>query len=144
MIFFFIFLLKLKILEAKVKFWCGTHITRWQFKNKIHSGKSGVSESKELKLRLVWPKHTNILFIFSVLFFRYSNMILFFLAKLKIKVKHTELWYKVVLNTLSQTYIELLILMIMNSSSILKLFSIKMPKIQKILVYRWNIEICLC
>ena len=48
------------------------------FKN-LHSGKSGASESKELNLKLVWPKHTNILFIFSILFFRYSNMITFLL-----------------------------------------------------------------
>jgi hypothetical protein len=39
--------------------------TRRQFKKKIHSGKCGASESKELK-----PKHTNILFIYSFLFFR--------------------------------------------------------------------------
>ena len=45
----------------------------------LHSGKSGESESKELKLKLVWPKHTNIIFIFSFLFFRYSNMITFLL-----------------------------------------------------------------
>jgi hypothetical protein len=117
--FFLFFLLKLKILEAKVKFWCGhTHDTTFsdkildfykileeseQFfisflkkmenrrrffsifevrgsnlKKKLDSGKSGASESKELKLKLVWPKHINILFIFSVLFFRYSNMITFF------------------------------------------------------------------
>jgi hypothetical protein len=44
--------------------------TRRQLKNKIHSGKSGASESKELKLKLVWPKHTIILFIYSFLFFR--------------------------------------------------------------------------
>jgi hypothetical protein len=35
-------------------------------KKKIHSGKSGASQSKELILKLVWPKHTNILFIFSL------------------------------------------------------------------------------
>jgi Mn2+/Fe2+ NRAMP family transporter len=35
--------------------------------------------SKELMLTLVWPKHTNIVFIFSLLFFRYSNMITFLL-----------------------------------------------------------------
>jgi hypothetical protein len=34
--------------------------------------------SKELKLIFMWPKHTNILFIFCFLFFRYSNMITFF------------------------------------------------------------------
>jgi hypothetical protein len=28
-------------------------------KKKIHSGKSEASESKELKLKLVWPKHTH-------------------------------------------------------------------------------------
>jgi hypothetical protein len=39
-------------------------------KKKLHSGKSGASESKELMLTLVWPKHTNIVFIFSLLFFR--------------------------------------------------------------------------
>ena len=114
--FFSFFLLKLKILEVKVKFWCGTHMTQFFWKNSwflqnftrertvfhfifiengkseavfqhfwsarrqfvfknVHSGKTGASESKELKLKLVWPKHTNILFIFSFLFFRYSNMI---------------------------------------------------------------------
>ena len=111
----FFFLLKLNILEGKVKFW---HNFFWKnswflqnfkrertvfhfifnengkseavfqhfwsarrkffFKN-LHSGKSGASESKELKLKLVWPKHTNILFSFSFLFFRYSNMITFVL-----------------------------------------------------------------
>jgi hypothetical protein len=35
--------------------------------------------SKELKLKLMWPKYTNILFIFSFLFFRCSNMITFLL-----------------------------------------------------------------
>ena len=45
----------------------------------LHSEKSGASESKELKLKLMWPMHTNILFIFSFLFFRYSNMITFLL-----------------------------------------------------------------
>jgi hypothetical protein len=37
------------------------------------------TESKELMLTLVWSKHTNIVFIFSLLFFRYSNMITFLL-----------------------------------------------------------------
>ena len=36
-------------------------------------------ENLGLKLKLVWPRHTNILFIFSFLFFRYSNMITFLL-----------------------------------------------------------------
>ena len=39
---------------------------------KKHSGKSGARKSKELRLKLVWPKHTNILFIFSFLFFMYT------------------------------------------------------------------------
>ena len=54
------------------------------FFKKLHSGKTGASESKEIKLKLVWPKHTNILFIFSFLFFRYSNMITFLLGELGI------------------------------------------------------------
>ena len=108
---FFIFLLKLKILESKVKFWCGTHMymthlflkkfliftqnfrREWtvfhfiskengkseavfqhfwsaqrQLKKKLHSGKSEASESKELKLKLVWPKHTKF-YLFLVSYF---------------------------------------------------------------------------
>ena len=70
------FILFLKKMENLRRFFS---IFEVQFKKKYTFWKSGASESKELKLNLVWPKHTNILFIFSFLFFRYSNMITFLL-----------------------------------------------------------------
>ena len=85
--FFILFLKKMENLRQFFSIFEG-----WgdNLKKKLHSGKSGTSESKELKLKLVWPKHTNILFIFSILFFRYSNMITFFYCKLIIFVVYVN------------------------------------------------------
>ena len=73
------FILFLKKMENLRRFFSIFEVRGGNLKKKIHSGKSGASQSKELILKLMWPKHTNILFIFSFLFFRYSNMITFLL-----------------------------------------------------------------
>jgi hypothetical protein len=73
------FILFLKKMENLRRFFSIFEVRSGNLNKKLHSGKSGARESKELKLKLVWPKHTNILFIFSFLFFRYSNMITFLL-----------------------------------------------------------------
>ena len=70
------FILFLKKMENLRRFFS---IFEVQLKKKNTFWKSGASESKELKLNLVWPKHTNILFIFSFLFVvAYVNWALFF------------------------------------------------------------------
>ena len=75
------FILFLKKMENLRRFFSIFEVRSGNLNKKLHSGKSGARESKELKLKLVWPKHTNILFIFSFLFYRYSNMINFFYCK---------------------------------------------------------------
>ena len=69
------FILFLKKIENLRRFFSIFEVRGGNLKKKLHSGKSGASESKELKLKLVWPKHMNILFIFSFLFFSYTIQI---------------------------------------------------------------------
>jgi hypothetical protein len=70
------FILFLKKMENLRRFFSIFEVRGGNLKKKIHSGKSGASQSKEIILKLMWPKHTNILFIFSFLVQAFLNLTL--------------------------------------------------------------------